>query len=310
MNETTDAIHDQLRRERQEDEEDPEAAPSFDDAEAQATYWRMRFEEERELLTKLWIAYRDLEAELDAVREEADTIAQRKAAAQLAQAEQARAAAGDEDDDPEQPGVLAIAPPDEFEVVCEAEERDVVVGRGTSFPLVFVNRGDDPVEARLTVEDAPEGWSALATEEEIELDGRSSRTIYVLVRPPAETPVGEQARIEATVATSEGTEETIELVAEVVEEPDDETTEDDEALEETDDQAIAAEPPADEEEVEDPDLVEAEVVTEEAPEEQDVEEEAAETEASQISEEEEAEAVEAEAAEPGEPAEGERSGDG
>lgn len=222
MNETSRSIHDELSRERFEADGDRGTKPPSDDLEAQVAYWQARFEEERELLTKLWVAYRDVEAELDLYNEEVAAVAQRKAAAQLAQAERARAE-GEETDDGEHPGVLAIAPPDEFEVICEAEERDVVVGRGTSFPLVFVNRGQSPVDVELSVEESPEGWSTLTTEEEIELEPRSSRTVYVLVRPAADTPAGEKARITVAVATSDGTEEEIELAAEVVEPPEDDT---------------------------------------------------------------------------------------
>lgn len=231
MSDTSRSIHDELSTGSFEADESPAVSPPpLEDPEAEAAYWRARFEEERELLTKLWVAYRDVRNELQVYEEEAEEVAQRKAAAQLAQTERARAEAGDADGG-EQPSVLAIEPPDEFEVICEAEERDVIVGRGTSFPLVFANRGQTPVDVELGVEETPEGWSALTTEREIELDPRSSRTVYVLARPSAKTPAGERARVTVGVSTSEGTEQEVDLVAEVVEPREEETRDEDEEAE-------------------------------------------------------------------------------
>lgn len=217
----------------------PTAAEAFEDADAEAAFWRAQFEQERERLAKLWVAYRDLEAELDLRKEEAERIAQRKAAATIAE-DETETAPGEE---PEQPGVLAIAPPDTFEVVCEAQKREVPAGRGTSFGLVFANRGDEPVTAGLTVEDVPDGWSALPTETTVDLDAHSSKTVYVLVRSPEDATPGRTVNVTVGVETPEGTAEPMELVAEVVErEEDGEQAAEPEALEEEVDAVIGAAP--------------------------------------------------------------------
>ncbi len=56
---------------------------AFDDPEEEAAYWRKQFRRERERLAKLLVAFKDLEAELELREEEADKIAQRKAAASM-----------------------------------------------------------------------------------------------------------------------------------------------------------------------------------------------------------------------------------
>lgn len=57
--------------------------PTFDDAEAEVAFWRAQFEEERERLAKLWVAYRDLEAELETLREATDEIGEAEVARRL-----------------------------------------------------------------------------------------------------------------------------------------------------------------------------------------------------------------------------------
>ncbi len=135
---------------------------------AEAAYWRQRYERSRLRLGKLWVAYKDLEAELEMRKEELEVMAEQKAAALLE--ERGR---GD---------LLAIAAPDGFEVVSKISEREVEPGGGTSFPVVMTNRTDGPVAIELAAGEVDEGWQLLLTVDEIELEPKASQTVHVIVR--------------------------------------------------------------------------------------------------------------------------------
>lgn len=77
------------------------------------------------------------------------------------------------------------------EASCEESEKDVIAGRGTSFPIVLRNKGSDPVPVRLEVSEVQEGWSALTTLPDLELGGKETRTVYMMVRAPPEAKPGD-----------------------------------------------------------------------------------------------------------------------
>lgn len=80
------SIHEQLKRSAPDTATLPgRSTPTFDDIEAEAAFWRAQFETERERLAKLWVAYKDLEAELEMRTEAAQAIGQRKVAASFAE---------------------------------------------------------------------------------------------------------------------------------------------------------------------------------------------------------------------------------
>lgn len=97
-------IHDRLRESHGESESSPpKHSPSFDDVEAEAAFWRAQFENERERLAKLWVAYKDLEEELELRQEETAEIAERKAAALLHQEREASSTVEEEPEADEPP---------------------------------------------------------------------------------------------------------------------------------------------------------------------------------------------------------------
>lgn len=90
-----------------------------------------------------------------------------------------------------------------IEAFCEEPERTVVAGRGTSFPVVLRNKAKRSVHVGLEVTDVQEGWSALVTLPDLELGAKESRTIYMMVRAPAEARPGDLC-VAKLVARPEG----------------------------------------------------------------------------------------------------------
>ncbi len=178
-------------------------APNAVAQKAEAAYWRQRYERSRLRLGKLWVAYKDLEAELEMRKEELDVMAEQKAASLLN--EEGR---GD---------LLAIAAPDGFEVVSEVPEREIEPGGGTSFPIVLTNRTDEPMTFELEAGEVDAGWQLLLTLEELELEPKASQTVHVIVRSRAKVEPGDVgvARVLARAGTGEPRE--LELRTRVVE---------------------------------------------------------------------------------------------
>lgn len=73
----------------------------------------------------------------------------------------------------------------------EEPEKDVVAGRGTSFPVTLKNQGKDPVPVRLEVSEVQEGWSALTTLPDLEMGPKETRTVYMMVRAPPDAKPGD-----------------------------------------------------------------------------------------------------------------------
>lgn len=87
----TTTIHEQLSTRVGEDPAGPASkARGLDSAEERAQFWRNQFEQERERVAKLWVAYQDLKAQLEDERLEAEAIATEKAGETIATDESKR----------------------------------------------------------------------------------------------------------------------------------------------------------------------------------------------------------------------------
>lgn len=102
------------------------------------------------------------------------------------------------------------------EAFCEEPEREVVAGRGTSFPVVLRNKSSEPAHVTLEVTEVEEGWSALTTLPDLELGPKESRTLYMMVRAPDEARKGDLCVTTLQVTPENGSPETVETVARVV----------------------------------------------------------------------------------------------
>lgn len=191
MTDDTPRIHDKLREAATSETPDP-ASKSFDDAEAEAAFWRAQFEKEGERLAKLWVAYKDLEAELEMRKEEAQAAAERKAAARLAEDQP--------DVEAEEPQPAEDqAPSVDVEVTGEVTEQTVEPGRGASYPVRIANGTEEELSVRLEAGSAPEGWSALTSFTELELEPEEHRDTYLLVRSPEDARPGDFCRVQLTL---------------------------------------------------------------------------------------------------------------
>lgn len=83
-NDSPSTVHDRLNAAPSEEAAARPRPGSFDSPEERATFWREQFEQERERLAKLWVAYQDLKAELEDRERQTETIAAGKAGEQLA----------------------------------------------------------------------------------------------------------------------------------------------------------------------------------------------------------------------------------
>lgn len=119
---------------------------------------------------------------------------------------------------------------------CEESEKDVIAGRGTSFPITLKNKGSDPVPVKLEVSDVQEGWSALTTLPDLELGSKETRTVYMMVRAPPDAKPGDLCVAKLQVKPEGGSAQEVKTLARVNKaeeeaEPDEEAEpgEDDEA---------------------------------------------------------------------------------
>ncbi|MDX1610790.1 MAG: hypothetical protein R3185_00375 [Candidatus Thermoplasmatota archaeon] len=105
------------------------------------------------------------------------------------------------------------------EAFCEDPEREVVAGRGTSFPVVLRNKAGEAAHVSLDVADVKEGWSALTTLPDLELGPKESRTLYMMVRAPDTAKPGDLCVVKLHVTPEGGSAEVVETVARVVKPP-------------------------------------------------------------------------------------------
>lgn len=75
-------------------------------------------------------------------------------------------------------------------------------GRGTSFPIELRNPGSEATTVHLEVGPVPEGWSAFMPLPEVHLAARETRSLWLMVRAPAEAPSGATADIELRLRTN------------------------------------------------------------------------------------------------------------
>lgn len=97
----------------------------------------------------------------------------------------------------------------------EDSEKDVIAGRGTSFPVTLKNKSNDPVPVKLEVVDVQEGWSALTTLPDLELAGKETRTVYMMVRAPPEAKPGDLCVAKLAVKPEGGPSTTVKTLTRV-----------------------------------------------------------------------------------------------
>ncbi len=102
-----------------------------------------------------------------------------------------------------------------IDATVEESEKDVVAGRGTSFPVTLKNKSSDPAPVRLEVVDVQEGWSALTTLPDLELGGKETRTVYLMVRAPPEAKPGDLCVAKLAVKPEGGPSTTVKTLTRV-----------------------------------------------------------------------------------------------
>lgn len=102
-----------------------------------------------------------------------------------------------------------------IDATCEEAEKDVIAGRGTSFPITLKNKSGDPVPVKLEVADVQEGWSALTTLPDLELGAKETRTVYMMVRAPEDAKPGDLCVAKLRVKPEGGSEEMIKTLTRV-----------------------------------------------------------------------------------------------
>lgn len=102
-----------------------------------------------------------------------------------------------------------------IEASVEESEKDVIAGRGTSFPVTLKNLSKDPVPVKLEVAEVQEGWSALTTLPDLEMGPRETRTVYMMVRAPAEAKPGDLCVAKLNVKPEGGSATTVKTLTRV-----------------------------------------------------------------------------------------------
>lgn len=102
-----------------------------------------------------------------------------------------------------------------IDATVEDSEKDVIAGRGTSFPVTLKNKSNDPVPVKLEVVDVQEGWSALTTLPDLELAGKETRTVYMMVRAPPEAKPGDLCVAKLAVKPEGGPSTTVKTLTRV-----------------------------------------------------------------------------------------------
>lgn len=97
-------------------------------------------------------------------------------------------------------------------------ERNISAGRGAHFPIVVGNRGRQHDALTLSVDEVPDGWRAYLAAEELELEGREERNLWLRVRAPPGTPPGESRSFTVRAASRRDPRDvaTVEVIARVV----------------------------------------------------------------------------------------------
>ncbi|GEM_PF-5540477 len=85
---------------------------------------------------------------------------------------------------------------------CPEPLKMVRPGRGTSFPIDIRNPGAEPLTAQFEVGPVPEGWSAFMPLPEVQLAPKESRSLWLMVRSPAQATTGATADVEVRLRSA------------------------------------------------------------------------------------------------------------
>lgn len=98
---------------------------------------------------------------------------------------------------------------------CPEPLKMVKPGRGTSFPIELRNHGAEQTTAQFEVGPVPEGWSAFMPLPEVQLAGKESRSLWLMVRSPQGAAVGQAADVELRLRGAQGKPALVRVRAEV-----------------------------------------------------------------------------------------------
>lgn len=98
---------------------------------------------------------------------------------------------------------------------CPEPLKMVKPGRGTSFPIELSNGSKDAAVAQFEVGAVPEGWSAFMPLPEVQLAGRESRSLWLMVRSPATASEGDVVDVELRLKDARGHLRIVKVRAEV-----------------------------------------------------------------------------------------------
>lgn len=87
---------------------------------------------------------------------------------------------------------------------CPEPLKMVKPGRGTSFPIELRNGAKEPSSAQFEVGPVPEGWSAFMPLPEVQLAGREARSLWLMVRSPANAAQGDAVDVELRLRDARG----------------------------------------------------------------------------------------------------------
>lgn len=89
-----------------------------------------------------------------------------------------------------------------FVAECPEPLKMVRPGRGTSFPIEVRNASAEPVTAQFEIGPIPEGWTAFMPLPEVQLAGRETRSLWLMVRSPATAQEGDAADVEVRLRSA------------------------------------------------------------------------------------------------------------
>lgn len=95
--------------------------------------------------------------------------------------------------------LLARRPKRGLRAECPEPLKMLRPGRGASFPIAIENPGPEATTAQLEVGAVPAGWSAFMPLPDVQLAARESRSMFLMVRAPAEAATGDAVEVEVVV---------------------------------------------------------------------------------------------------------------
>lgn len=91
-----------------------------------------------------------------------------------------------------------------FTATCPEPLKLVRPGLGANFPLDVRNRGKESLTATFEVGTVADGWSAFMAMPDVQLGPEEKRTVFLMVRSPADANAGDGVDIPVRVVTKEG----------------------------------------------------------------------------------------------------------